>query len=211
MPYANINYVKMELRLLNDSRFNTMSDQAQLLYMKLIILCARENNKVPRKYDLLKEYLRTKYTEAELVALIDEIKKHFPKVLSTKDYYYIKDLKEYLHWVRPRNSQGTPTPKEYVDQVIAKYAAAKNWVVKDMTGTDCVRVAIVVKKLLKRPGCTIDLILEAIDWVSKQTFCDWTMETIDKKWLDFISKKDAPKPAYMREITDEDIRRYRGD
>ena len=105
----------MEKRLLNDYRFFTLSETAQLYYLKLLLLSAETNNKIPRKYPILKALLRTEYSESELNKIIADIRQNFPKVMAHKDLYYIKGFKEKHNWVFPGSSQGVP--KEVVDKI----------------------------------------------------------------------------------------------
>jgi len=124
MPYKNIHWVKLEIRLLNDPRFFTMCEISQLIYVKLILLCAHFKGKVPRSYPILRQLLRCSYNEATLNKYINEIRANFPKVLSHKDYYYIKGFKEMHNWVLPGNSQGTA--REAVDKIREEEDKNKN-------------------------------------------------------------------------------------
>ena len=114
MPYKNIVWVKLEKQLLNDHRFFTLSETSQLYYIKILLLCAETNNKIPRKYPILKALLRTEYKESELDKIIEDIKKNFPKLLLHKDFYYIKGFKSKHNWIKQGSSLGVP--KEDVDK-----------------------------------------------------------------------------------------------
>ncbi len=87
MPYKQIHWIKLEKRLINDHRFFLMSEKAQLYYVKLLMLCAITNNKVPRKYEVCKALLRTTCNEEELDSVMNEITNNFPKVLFNNDCY----------------------------------------------------------------------------------------------------------------------------
>lgn len=112
MPYVNIVWIKLEKRLLNDYRFFTMSEKSQLIYIKLLLLCAETTNNVPRKYPVLKALLKTDCSESELNKCLKEIKDNFPKVLILKDFIRIKEFENRCNQVRnrasPRLSQGYP-------------------------------------------------------------------------------------------------------
>lgn len=106
MPYTNIVFVKLEKRLLNDHRWFMMSESAQLIYIKLILLAAETNNKIPKnnpnmrifapdmrfENKALRQALRSKLDPSEFNKCIEEIKNNFPKFLSNKHYYYFKDF-----------------------------------------------------------------------------------------------------------------------
>ena len=107
MPYKNIHWIKLQTRLINDHRFFTMSEKAQLYYVKLLILCAETSNKVPRNYQKLRALLRTTCDESTLKKIMQEIRTTFPKVMETKDFYFIRGFKQLHNWVVPGSSPGT--------------------------------------------------------------------------------------------------------
>jgi len=108
MPYKNIHWVKLEKRLLEDPRWYMMSEKSQLNFIKLILLCATLNNKIPKNFSAIKKAFKTEQSEEELQKSFEEIKAHFPKVKENKGFFYIKDFNEHSNWVLPGNSQGTP-------------------------------------------------------------------------------------------------------
>lgn len=116
MPYKNILWIKLEKRLLNDHRFYLMSEKAQLIFVKLLMLAAETQNKLPKNPQILKQCLRTSMTEQELKGCVNEIKKSFPKFKKSRTNYYFGEWKNRVNWIdkkgntkeQPRNSQGTP-------------------------------------------------------------------------------------------------------
>jgi len=60
MSYTNIVFVKLEKRLLNDPRWWTLSEPAQLIYIKLILLAAETYNKIPKNDEILRQALRSR-------------------------------------------------------------------------------------------------------------------------------------------------------
>ena len=74
MPYRNINWIKLEKRLLNDYRFYTMPEEGQLLFVKMLMLAGETSNKIPKKMSILKTALRATQNEGRLKELIDIIK-----------------------------------------------------------------------------------------------------------------------------------------
>jgi len=107
MPYRTLHWVKLELRLLDDHRFFLMTEKAQLTFLKLLILCGKCQNKVPKMPSALRTLLRVSYTDQELLGVMDEIKKNFPKVLENNGFYKIKDFSEKVHWVAPKDYSGS--------------------------------------------------------------------------------------------------------
>jgi hypothetical protein len=112
MPYKNIVWIKLEKRLLNDYRFYTLSEQAQLTYIKLLLLAAETQNKLPKNPTVLRSCIRSTATDSELESQILEIKKNFPKFKETSQNYYFYEWSSRHNFVSPkelpRNSLGTP-------------------------------------------------------------------------------------------------------
>jgi len=111
MAYKNIIWIKLEKRLLNDYRFYTLSEDSQLIYVKLLMLSAETFNKIPKNTEILKACFRSNLTPERIDECIKEIQKNFPKVKNRANYYYFQEW-EYKHnrisGELPRNSQGTP-------------------------------------------------------------------------------------------------------
>ncbi len=198
MPYTNIQWIKLEKRLLNDHRFFLMSEKAQLYYVKVLLLCALTVNRVPRKYEVLRQLLRTECTESELNKIFDEIKNNFPKLLFHKDYYYIKGFKENHNYIAKKEFLGTSegNPKDVVDKtrldkIRKEYIKIKGWDISSFTSDDFGRTAKAIKTLITKASSD-EQVGQALVWASRQKWCDWTLETVIKKWQDFL--KDANNP-----------------
>jgi hypothetical protein len=106
MPYKNIIWIKLEKRLLNDYRFYTMSDQSQLLYIKLLLLAAETHNKVPKNPTLIRTATRSQLTDNEIEKCLVEIKNNFPKFKETEQNYYFYDFNGKHNQVRTKTSRG---------------------------------------------------------------------------------------------------------
>lgn len=111
MPYKNILWIKLEKRLLNDYRFYTLSEEAQLIFVKLLMLSAETINKIPKNPQVLKSCMRSYLTPEKIEKCLEEIQKNFPKFKNKANFYYFQEW-DYKHNVIPkeipRNSQGTP-------------------------------------------------------------------------------------------------------
>lgn len=110
MPYKNIVFAKLEKRLLNDPRWFGMSENAQLNFIKLILIASETYNKIPRSLELLCSLLRTKQRRSTILNTLKEIELSFPKFKKNENYYYFEDFDEKTNYVRasPRNAHGTP-------------------------------------------------------------------------------------------------------
>jgi len=115
MPYKNIHWIKLEKRLLNDYRFFTMSEDAQLVFVKLLMFAASSDNRMTRRLEVLREVLRYRGEAVKLQSSINEIRAIFPKFKANRFYYYFKEFENRLNRTLdstekelPGNSQGTP-------------------------------------------------------------------------------------------------------
>jgi uncharacterized phage protein (TIGR02220 family) len=92
MSYRNIVFVKLEKRLLNDYRWFTMSEPAQLLYIKLILMAAETYNKIPKNDIVLRSALRCTLEPSEFLKCLEEIKSNFPKLKENKHFMYFDEF-----------------------------------------------------------------------------------------------------------------------
>lgn len=102
MSYKNIVFAKLEKRLLNDPRWWTMSDLAQLNYIKLILTACETYNRIPKETVILKKMFRSDQSDEVILSTIAEIKKNFPKFQETPEHYCFEDFEEktnYRHQV----------------------------------------------------------------------------------------------------------------
>lgn len=109
MPYRNIVYAKLEKRLLNDHRWFTMTDQSQLIYIKLILIAQDTYNQIPKNVETLRQLCRCKRKNI-LVRSIEDIKMNFPKFKESENFYYFDDFHEKTNYIRecPSNAEGAP-------------------------------------------------------------------------------------------------------
>ncbi len=116
MAYKNIVFVKLEKRLLNDHRWYMMSDHAQLIYIKLILLAAETYNKIPRNEDVLIQALRSSLEIGMFKGAMQEIKTNFPKFKGNKHFYYFDEFEHKTNYIPVGKSQGTPKDVQRVCQ-----------------------------------------------------------------------------------------------
>ncbi|RKY32665.1 MAG: hypothetical protein DRP74_02175 [Candidatus Omnitrophota bacterium] len=112
MPYKNIVFVKLEKRLLNDPRWWSMSEPAQLIYVKLILLAADTYNKIPKNDIVLRKALRSRLNLKSFQKCLKEIKNNFPKFKDNKHYCYFEEFETKTNYIPkreiPRKSLGFP-------------------------------------------------------------------------------------------------------
>lgn len=115
MPYKNIVFVKLEKRLLNDHRWFSMSDKAQLLYIKLMLGCAETYNKLPANSQLLRQQLRITWKKKVFDSAIKEIEFNFPKFKKDGNFYSFEEFDTKTNYRREIPSNTQVTPKEGID------------------------------------------------------------------------------------------------
>lgn len=112
MPYKNIVFIKLEKRLLNDPRWWTMSEDAQLIYIKLLLQAAETYNKIPANDLVLKDALRSKLDLEKFKQCLIEIETNFPKFKKNKAFRYFLEFETKTNYVNPkefpRKSLGVP-------------------------------------------------------------------------------------------------------
>lgn len=118
MPYKNIVFVKLEKRLLNDPRWWTISEGAQLIYVKLILLAAETYNKIPLNEIVLRDALRSRISIDCFKKCLEEVEKSFPKLRKNKHFRYFAEFETKTNYIPkreiPRKSPGLP--KDGVDK-----------------------------------------------------------------------------------------------
>ena len=125
MPYRNIHWIKLELRLLDDHRFFLMSERAQLVFIKLLLVAGKCKNHILKSTISLNHLLRVSYTEKEMEGVIKEIRINFPKVLETNGFYSIKGFQNRINQVYSKGYSGD-TPEQYPKEVQDKIREDKN-------------------------------------------------------------------------------------
>jgi len=118
MPYRNIVFVKLEKRLLNDPRWYMLSEQSQLIYLKLMMLAAETYNRIPLNFDALRRAFKTDISPAEIEKSIKEIQASFPKFKQNKHVFYFINFESKTNYIKGREFLGKSrgTPKEATDK-----------------------------------------------------------------------------------------------
>lgn len=196
MPYANIHWIKLEKRLLNDHRFYTMSEESQLIYVKLLLLSAETNNKIPKNPALIKTALRSQQPENKIQECLKEIQDNFPKFKQDKNFYRFAEWSTRHNWILKKelqgNSEGVPKEpenridKNRIDKIRINYCSAKGYSLEKFLPDDFSRTAKAIKTLITKADGNDDLVVKAFAWAGKQNWCDWTLETLIRKWPDYL-------------------------
>ena len=228
MPYKNINWVKLEKRLLNDYRYYSMSQPARLLYIEMMMIAAQTNNKIPANPETLKSITRSPYEPEEIAKLIEEIRKSFPKLKKESNFYKFSEWSSRTNQRSegyPRDipgiSQGYPKdipgispgyPDASVEpgthsKILNHFVELKGWDKKVLRPADYARFYKSINKLLDKAGGDVALVFSALDWVNSLKWSMWSLEYVNRNWAEFIKHRDKPVPAASREVDLSQLKR----
>lgn len=123
MPYKYIVFVQLQRRLLNDHRWWTMSDISQLIYIKLLLVAAETNNKIPLNDKVLIQMMRMSLGTTEFLRCLKEISANFPNFKKNKHFRYVLGFSKYTNYIRKGQSSGMPKARQskehiYIDRDI---------------------------------------------------------------------------------------------
>lgn len=112
---------------------------------------------------------------------------------------YIPKMKEYSdNWTKKlqRNYEVTtsqvPLHNITLQDITKHYITIKGWGEKSLSKEDYARYGKAIKNLYIRSNQDANLVKRAISWISKQGY-DWTLETVLKKFPDFLKVADKEK------------------
>lgn len=110
MPYANIVYVKLFLELFDkDDRFlYGLTERQQLLYIKLLYLAGRQDNKITKNSRSIIQKINYQADSASLLGDIKVIKNTFKKFKESKYYYTFLKFETLHNFKIKGNSKGNP-------------------------------------------------------------------------------------------------------
>jgi hypothetical protein len=115
---------------------------------------------------------------------------YIPKFMKRVDDYTARKLRgEFVD-----SSEKVPLDKikkESIDQIRERYASSKGFSLTDFSREDYARTAKAIKNLLLKAKGDEELVINSFYWASKQGWIDWTMETINRKWPDYMRDQGA--------------------
>ena len=119
---------------------------------------------------------------------------------------YIKDPKHItqLKVTVMNNKDKEMTPLKEAFKIITDYyIQLKGWNRSDMDASDYARIHSCTRHLLLKSKGDMNKIKQAMDWVMRQKYMEWNMETVVKKFPEAMKVV----PAYQKYIVDQ--RRYK--
>ena len=206
MPYANVVFVKLLWKelLLDDQRFSNLSDDQKGLYLMLLLLAGATSNNIPSDENYIKRALNLSQS-AEIVAENrDCLLSIFPKLIRKDGYLKFKKFKHLNNYIRQSKNKsdddemGSPkVEKNRIDKIREEYTSLKHLSLTDFDTSDYARTTKAIKILAIKPGGDDGLIIDGLKWCAKQNWCDWTLETLIRRWADFKANRNN-KPENTR-------------
>ena len=102
--------------------------------------------------------------------------------------------------------------KDTLNKVLFHYCEIKKFPIQELTSRDYGRFYKRINELLERTNGDPDAVNKGIDWIDKKykDEVSWTLETLDKNWLEYRASKLKPKSYNSNmsvESTDEMLRK----
>lgn len=118
---------------------------------------------------------------------------HFPKLASRADDYT----------ARKRRESEQATNGLDVIRVRDYYFNIKGYQKESLTPSDYGRHGKRAKELIERARGDIEECLEALDWVAGKGYNEWSMETVIKKYPDFLGERKSKNVKELEAIIEE--------
>jgi len=205
VPYKNIVFVKLLWKelLLEDNRFTDQcNDEQKGLYLMLLLLAGATNNNIPSDENYIKRTLNLTKKPEIVAENRDFLLSIFPKLIKKDGYLKFKKFKGLHNYIRSARGQsqeddlGTPRidkiriDKEQRREIRSYYLKSKGWVGIQLS-RDFWRASDSHISKIWQLTQDIDTIKRAIDWASKQKWCDWNLATVFKKFPDFLASNQT--------------------
>lgn len=123
--------------------------------------------------------------------LKDEL--YIPKMKERADEYSVRKSGHYRESV---GLEQIRIDKNRIDKIRLVYTTLKNHSLTNYSSNDYARTGKAIVELINRAKDNDALVLEALEWMGEQKF-EWTLETLNKKWVDFMAYKQS-KPQVQK-------------
>ena len=193
----NINWIKLKLDLLSEHRFiEECDDFDKLLFIGLLMLAGLTRNRIPNNAKYIKRMLNLHVDEPKISEKIAKLSALFRGLISNSQFIKFKNFNRLHNWYG--SAEGTPKDlpdKNRIDKIRIEYIKIKGYSLQDFQKDDYARTGKAIKILLTKGRNNADLIIEALKWATKQGWCDWTLETIIRRWPDFLKLIFRKRPG----------------
>ncbi len=121
---------------------------------------------------------------------------YVPKFIKRADDYTTRLLRTNSE----QDTNNVCVDKNRIEQIRTEYIRIKGYSLKNLSKNDYGRLGKAIKTLLERTKGEVEPIIKGLAWISKQNY-SWTLETLDKKWIEFTANPQTPKGgAEAREL-----------
>jgi len=202
MPYKNIHWIKIKLEIMNDKRFLfDLDDGQKLLFLGLLMLAGATNNYVPDDENFLKNRLNLSESTQNIRKNLSKILSIFPKTVSRNGFLKFKNFNRLHNYIRecPGSALGVPKEaldknridKNRIDRLLTTFSTLKTYPRDSWMPQDQARNTNAAKRILQRSPKDEE-VENGLLWLAedaKKNGYNWTLETLDKKWLDYQASK----------------------
>ena len=208
MPYKNIVFVKLlwhELLHKDDRFMGELNDSQKGLYLMLLLLAGATVNNIKNDENYVKRVLNLSENTQNIRKNLDKICEVYPKLIAKNGFLKFKNFKDIHNYIG--KSEGNPEDnlgiaknridKIRIDKIRIEYVGLKGFDLKNFSSDDFGRTAKAIKSLLIKSDHKDDLVIQSLKWASEKKWCDWTLETVLRKWADFMKdqKRDYMPPS----------------
>jgi len=195
------------LKLADDPRFTMgLNDSQKLDYLLFLLMAGLTHNEIPEDFEWFKSRFHLqKNTEeikenvARIRSIFKKFKRHggklkFTNFKSLHNYVYkesdndLSKIKEFY-----KNSEKPPNIYLVLSYIISFYINIKGYKENDIDISQRNRYGKRLKRLLVLAKGDKDLVTGCIEWVSKQGYCEYTLETCINKFPDFLKWHNRPE------------------
>ncbi len=187
-----------------------LNDSQKLDYLLLLLMAGLTHNQIPLNYGWIKARFGLFKTVPEITQNLDKIRSVYKKVIVRNKRLKFKNFKSLHNYIYKEKENSLGILKEFyksapnkvnlfllISNVISYYIDLKEFNPTLIDLPERNRYGKRIKELLVKAKGDDNLVKEAIKWVADKDYIDWTLETVFKKWPDFM--KEHSKPEILKE------------
>ena len=212
MPATKLKFVKLMLELADDERFvMKLNDSQKLDYLLLLMMAGLTNNEIPLNPVWFKSRFFLEKNPEKIGENWAHIQRTFKRLRVYKGKLKFSKFKEIHNYIYKEKENNLSVLKEFyknssnkvnlfliISNIITYYIDKKGFINEDIDMAERNRYGSRIKELLVKAKGNKELVERAIDWVSRQNYVDWTLETVLKKWPDFSKRQQATSAGIKR-------------
>lgn len=175
-------FFKPNMKLLN-FQLNTSYTQEDLLGIF-------KDRVIPTRPDkwFIPKFIRFQYGE-----LNTESRVHTAIINTLRKEDVLTECQQSVNTPKDKDKEQDKEKNKDIDNKIRnEYIRIKEWNSAKLTSDDYGRMGKAIKNLLIKASGNQGLVIEGLTWLSKQRY-EWTIETLIKKWPDFMKYADKPE------------------